>query len=151
MADRLHDALDRAMVQLFRLRGVLDSSQAAAGLGMSVSEAMALRYLANGPSTQQELGSYLALEKSTVSRLVDAMVSKGWVGKERDPDNRRYLMVTLTEAGIAAAASVAEAMRQRHSGMLEALSGEELQALAVALPALVRVLSDDPGSPQTRD
>jgi hypothetical protein len=47
------------MSRLFLLQGVLDPSQVASDLGMSVSEAMGLRYLALGPSTQQALGSHL--------------------------------------------------------------------------------------------
>jgi len=125
---------------------VLDPAQAAAGLGVSVSEAMALRHLTHGACTQQELGSYLGLEKSTVSRLVDALVDKGWVEKERDPGNRRYRTVGLTAAGAEAAARVSKAVRQRHARMLASLTGEERRALAVALPALLRALADDPGT-----
>lgn len=141
MTDPLHEALDLAMSQLFQLPGVLDPYQVASGLGMSVSEAMALRYLASGPCSQQVLGSRLGLEKSTVSRLVDAMVGKGWVGSERDPSNRRYRIVELTETGSEAAVGVTEAMRQRHFRMLATFTAEERRALAVALPALVRAWS----------
>jgi DNA-binding MarR family transcriptional regulator len=140
----LLELLELAMSRLFLLRGVLDPSQVASDLGMSVSEAMGLRYLALGPSTQQALGSHLGLEKSTVSRLVDAMAAKGWVSKERDARNRRYRSVELTNAGRRAAASVAAAMRDRHMHMLASFSTEERHALTVALPALVRSLPTHP-------
>jgi DNA-binding MarR family transcriptional regulator len=140
----LPELLELAMGQLFQLRGVLDPSQVASGLGMSVSEAMALRYLALSPSTQQSLGAHLGLEKSTVSRLVDAMATKGWVSKERDPANRRYRSVELTEAGHEAAANVAAAMRDRHVHMLASFTPEERHALTVALPALMRSLPTEP-------
>jgi DNA-binding MarR family transcriptional regulator len=142
--DELPELLDLAMGRLFLLRGVLDPSQVASGLGMSVSEAMALRHLALSPSTQQSLGAHLGLEKSTVSRLVDAMATKGWVSKERDPGNRRYRSVQLTEAGREAAESVAAGMRHRHIHMLDSFTPEERHALSVALPALMRTLPTDP-------
>jgi DNA-binding MarR family transcriptional regulator len=142
MAEDLHEVLDLAMGQLFRLRGVLDPGEVAEGLGMSLSETMALRRLRRGPTSQQALGSYLGLEKSTVSRLVDAMVRKGWVDKATDAANRRHRLLQLTATGQDAAATVGAAVQRRHRGMLAALTGEERRALSVALPALVRVLSE---------
>jgi DNA-binding MarR family transcriptional regulator len=139
--DHPHEILGQTMSWLFRLRGVLDPDHAVPGLGASVSEAMALGRLAAGPLTQQDLGAYLGLEKSTVSRLVDAMAAKGWVGKEPDPANRRYRMVQLTDAGGRAASRVADAIRQRHARILAALSPEERVAVAVALPALARAMA----------
>jgi DNA-binding MarR family transcriptional regulator len=144
VTDRLHEVLNDAMGRLFELRGLLDPSQAAPGLGVSVSEAMALRHLSQRSCTQQELGSRLALEKSTVSRLVDAMVGKGWVDKEPDPDNRRYRVLALSQNGAEAAARVAAAIGQRHRQMLATLSAQEREAVAIALPALVRALAAEP-------
>lgn len=140
-----HDALELAMGRLFRLRGVLDSSQAVPGLGVSASESMALGHLMTGETTQQELGSHLGLEKSTVSRLVDGMVHKGWVEKGRDPDNRRYQKLVLTPTGRAAAERITRAMRERHDRWIASLSPQERQALAVGLTALVRAMSEEFG------
>lgn len=142
MAADHFEALDAAMAQFLGMRGVLDPSQAVPGFGVSMSEAMALRHLAAGPLTQQELGNRLGLEKSTVSRLVDAMARKEWVEKARDPDNRRYQRVRLTPAGGRAAARVGEAVRRRHAGWFDALTAEERDALAIGLGALVRVMAE---------
>jgi DNA-binding MarR family transcriptional regulator len=130
---------------LFRRRGVLDPSRAVPGLGASVSETLALGYLAAGQATQHELGAHLGLEKSTVSRLVVGMVEKGWVERDRDPGNRRFQKVVLTEQGRLAATQIAEAMRQRHARWLAALSPAEREALAVGLPALVRAMTAELG------
>lgn len=138
-----HEVLEMAMDGLFRQRGVLDPSRVVPGLGASLSEALALGYLAAGPCVQHELGAYLGLEKSTVSRLVAGMTGKGWVERARDPDNRRFQKVVLTGPGRRAATQIAEAMRQRHERWLAALSPQEQQALAVGLPALLRVMRED--------
>jgi len=140
-----HDILGSTMSWLFRLRGVLDPAQAVPGLGASLSEALALGQLAAGELTQQELGSRMALEKSTVSRLVDAMAAKGWVDKERDPGNRRYRKVRLTAAGQHAEATVADAIRQRHARILASLTSDERAAVTVALGALGRAMSQEFG------
>lgn len=138
-----HDALELAMSRLFRLRGVLDSSQVVPGIGVSASESMALGHLVAGETTQQELGAHLGLEKSTVSRLVDGMVQKGWVEKGRDPDNRRYQKLVLTPAGQVAAGQIMHAMRERHSRWIASLSPAERDALSIGLTALVRAMSEE--------
>lgn len=137
------EALDAAMFRFLGMRGVLDPSQAVPGFGASMSEAMTLRHLAERPLTQQQLGNRLGLEKSTVSRLVDAMVRKEWVEKARDPDNRRYQRVRLTAAGKRAAARIGEAVQRRHAGWFASLTAEERDALAVGLGALVRVMTEE--------
>lgn len=136
-----HDVLALAMDGLFQRRGALDPSRLVPELGASLSEALALGHLSAGACVQHELGSYLGLEKSTVSRLVAGMTEKGWVERGRDPDNRRYQKVVLTGSGRQAATRIAEAMRQRHERWLAVLSPEEQQALAVGLPALVRAMA----------
>jgi DNA-binding MarR family transcriptional regulator len=136
-----HHVLEMAMDGLFRQRGVLDPSRVVPALGASLSESLALGYLSAGPCVQHELGSYLHLEKSTVSRLVAAMTDKGWVERARDPSNRRFQKVVLTAEGRRVAVQIAEAMRLRHERWLAALSPEEQHALSIGLPALIRVMS----------
>jgi DNA-binding MarR family transcriptional regulator len=141
--DDWHDILEQTMGRLFRVRGLLDPAHAVLGLGASVSEALALGELTAGEMTQQELGNHLGLEKSTVSRLVDAMAAKGWVDRDRDPGNRRYRNVRLTVAGEHVAAQVADAIRQRHARILAALTPDERAAVRVALTALARAMSEE--------
>jgi DNA-binding MarR family transcriptional regulator len=138
--------LDDVFFRLFRMRGVLDPATAVPRLGASVSEAMALSRLGQGECSQLELVHYLGLEKSTVSRLVDAMVGKGWVEKSRDPANRRYHVVRLTRDGRKAMQDVGRAMRLRHREMLAILSAEERSTLIRGLTILVEALERSEGS-----
>lgn len=136
----LNDALDDALAALFSRRGVLDPSGVAAGLGMSVSEALALRHLRSQSLSQGELASHLGLQKSTVSRLVDGLVAKGWVSRARPEDNGRVREISISPEGTAVVDEVALSMRTQHSSMLNQLTEAERNALRVALPALARVL-----------
>ena len=134
------EQLDQGFFRLFRLRGVLDPTSAIPGLGASVSEVMALARLQEGGMTQQDLGTYLGLEKSTVSRLVDAMIDKGWVDQVRDPQAPRFKTIRLTAAGRRAARSVGKAMHRRHENMLDGLSAQEASTLIKGLNILVDAL-----------
>lgn len=46
-----------------------------------------------------DLTSILGLDKSTLSRTIDAMVELGLVERVPNPEDRRYLKLTLTEQG----------------------------------------------------
>ena len=68
--------------------------------GISVSQCYALEAVArHGPLTVNQLAAYLYVGKSTVSRLVEGMVQKELVLRQPHPDDRRSLLVTLTEVG----------------------------------------------------
>lgn len=132
--------LDDLFFRLFRLRGVLDPTGAVPGLGASVSEIMTLTRLSESPANQQTLVGFLGLEKSTVSRLVDAMIGKGWVEKERDASNRRYQLVRLTAAGRRAARETGKAMHRRHLSMARSLSEQERAVMIEGVRILVAAL-----------
>jgi DNA-binding MarR family transcriptional regulator len=134
--------LDEAFFRLFRLRGVLDPTSAVPGLGASVSEIMALAYLRDGPASQQDLGRYVGLEKSTVSRLVEALTAKGWVIKERDPHNRRFQTLVLTAAGRQATRTVGNAMHRRHRDILESMTAQDAATMIRGLNILVSALEN---------
>ena len=100
------DELGQVYFRLFRLRGILDITSEMPGFGASASEVLALTRLSESNVKQNELGAYLQLEKSTVSRMIDAMTAKGWVERTRDPANRRSQVVRLTLSGKRAARTV---------------------------------------------
>lgn len=52
-----------------------------------------------GPQRVSELGAVLQLDKSTVSRQIDAAVRLGLVDRVADPADARARLVALTEAG----------------------------------------------------
>lgn len=71
-----------------------------------------------------EVADRLALEPSTVTPLVKRLVAAGLITRERDPDDDRRVVVSLTEAG--------RAMRERSACLAEALvaaSGMSLERL----------------------
>lgn len=137
------DVISRLLRRIVRSGGLLEP-HSHAGTKASLSELLALGDLVEAPGlTQAELGERLALEKSTVSRLVAGMQRRGWVRRERDPANRRYVRLRLTREGESAAAAIGAELHERHRVMLAALTAEESKALTVGLTALARVIGQD--------
>jgi DNA-binding MarR family transcriptional regulator len=154
MADRTADlAVDRLagdwlaapLQQLIRAAGLLHPDQPLLGEHVSPSEGFALMELAGGtPLTQRDLTQRLNLEKSTVSRLVAGLERRGLVSRRRDPGNRRFTKVAITDHGLAVVNHLAEAMLERHARLFAIMTPAEREALATGLHALVRALHHVP-------
>ncbi|MDY9925276.1 MarR family winged helix-turn-helix transcriptional regulator [Methanosarcina sp.] len=48
------------------------------------------------PST---IGTYVGMDRSSLSRMVDSLEEKGFVRRKNDPEDRRKVLVSLTEKG----------------------------------------------------
>lgn len=52
-----------------------------------------------GPLSQNHLGRATAMDAATIKGVVDRLAKLGYVATTADPDDRRRLTVTLTDAG----------------------------------------------------
>ena len=134
------DDLRWAMRRLVRLSGLLEPHDHG-GLRVTLSEVMALGELAEVEAmSQQDLAALLGLEKSTVSRLAAGLEARGWLARERDPANRRFYRLRLTDDGRAAADRIGKDLSSHHEKLLSELTPSELQGLAIGLAGLARAL-----------
>ena len=66
---------------------------------ISVTQCNALEALQSAPMTLGELAAELLLDKSTTSRVVDALVRKSYVERTQHPQDRRALQIQSTAKG----------------------------------------------------
>lgn len=93
------EALHAAMTHLVRLYQFRDRDKICCH-DVSITQCNALEILVErGPSRSQALTAALMLDKSTTTRVVDALVKKGYVERRPDPDDARALALTVTPAG----------------------------------------------------
>lgn len=113
-------------------------------LGVTPSQGEVLRVLRDhGPLTLNALGGLLVCETgNSPSRLVDRLVAQGLVQRDTDPDDRRYLALSLTPEGKALSKRIAAVEEQLHDGIAQLVAGQPvaetittLRALADAFPA----------------
>jgi DNA-binding MarR family transcriptional regulator len=115
-------AMQVAVSGFVRSFGLLQPGRTPCGLDLHISEAHSLLDLAEfGPITQHELGQRLELRKSTVSRLVQQLVERGWVRRGAHPSDLRSVLLSLTDAGIEVAERVDRARVQRFRLLLDAI------------------------------
>jgi MarR family transcriptional regulator, organic hydroperoxide resistance regulator len=70
-----------------------------ASRGMTHAGLLALHVLETGPHTQRELAAASMVEEQTMSKVLDRLERAGHVTRQRDPADRRRLIVRSTTAG----------------------------------------------------
>jgi DNA-binding MarR family transcriptional regulator len=72
-----------------------------AELDVSITHMKTLHVLADGGSelSVKELSDRLGLSLPGASRIVDALMRRGWLERREDPDDRRMKRVRITEEG----------------------------------------------------
>lgn len=91
--------------------------------------------------TQQELALKLMIDKSTVSRIIEAFAS-GLCFKSINPNNRRETLVSITDKGKGKRANerIEELRRSKYQSILEGISADKQQEVLSSLFYLVESL-----------
>ena len=90
--------------------------------GISVAQWVVLRALYGGEAmTLNKAAKQVGVDKSTLSRMVERLVNKGWVNRSEGPD-RRSLGLMLTATGLKLVAQSAKLADQNDSAFFQALS-----------------------------
>lgn len=67
--------------------------------GVTIAGLHVLMALRGGPRTQVEVARACGVRSQTIGRTIDRLARNGLVTRERDPGDRRRLLVTLTDHG----------------------------------------------------
>ena len=86
--------------------------------GLSLPQFHSLMTIApRSPITQKELAAHTHLPKSTLSQSIEGLVQSGWVIRDTNPDNRREVVLTLSDQG----QRFVDAIKQQEAGMQQRL------------------------------
>jgi DNA-binding MarR family transcriptional regulator len=75
------------------------------------------------------IGTRLISRAPDITRLLDKLADRGLVDRERLADNRRVVLVGITDAGLALLDEMADEVRACHARQIGHLEPEELQTL----------------------
>jgi MarR family transcriptional regulator, lower aerobic nicotinate degradation pathway regulator len=90
-----------------------------------------------GSLSQQAIGERLRIDRTTMVALIDDLERAGYVKRERNPDDRRAYVITLTAAGKRAQARAEEAVDAHALEFFGKLSEDERQELHRLLARLI--------------
>jgi DNA-binding MarR family transcriptional regulator len=81
-----------------------------------------------GEVSQGKLGKLLALDSTTLTRVLDLLRKKGWV-KEKEGDDRRFRMIQLTASGRAKLTQSMPLWKKAQNRVQEALGEQNMSQL----------------------
>lgn len=90
-----------------------------------------------GAMSQSKLGELMHRDRTTIGRLVDGLVAKEWLARERDPLDRRSNVLRLTEGGRQALGALRRALDHGESTLIRRLTDDERNRLAAELRELL--------------
>ncbi|MFD9499953.1 MarR family transcriptional regulator BagL/FevM [Streptomyces sp. NPDC060035] len=97
----------------------------------------------HGSQDQSALGALAAIDRSTLTVLLDRLEARGLVTKEMDPANRRRRIVALTDTGRRCLTAAVQEAGQLHARVEDLLGERRLGQLV----EMLRVLGDMPVQP----
>ncbi len=119
--------LNAALAELIRAAQVRDRDCICCH-DISVTQCNALEALQDAPMTLGQLTGELLLDKSTTSRVVDALVRKGYVERTAHPDDRRALQIWSTSKGIKLYQLIERSLQEQSMSLLAEFSPEARDA-----------------------
>jgi DNA-binding MarR family transcriptional regulator len=110
--------------------GVRFWGQRVAGLNLTATQAMVLRFLIDRDEvSSSELGSRTELDSATLTGVLDRLEAAGIVERRPNPTDRRAIHIHLTEKGRGAGKEVSKLVRVANAEFLGGLSPSEEKEL----------------------
>ena len=132
--EELYDALE----DLLRVYQFRDRDRICC-FDISVSQCYALEGLIRrGSMTLNDLAAYLYLDKSTASRVVDALERKGYVTRLPHPEDRRAVLLDATPAGRELEGKIRESILAEERQLLADFTPEIRQSMTLLIRRLAR-------------
>ncbi|MFG5777858.1 MarR family winged helix-turn-helix transcriptional regulator [Comamonas sp. J-3] len=95
---------------------------------------------ADEPLRQKDLAFSLALDNSSVVRLVDGLMAQGWVETVADAD-RRVKRIQLTASGRAEAEMASEVLSEARQQVLNSVPAEDLLTAFATMQKLIQAMN----------
>ena len=121
---------------LVRDLGILEKSDASC-CGISIAQCHAIVEIGRrGKITLVELADLLGLDKSTMSRTINNLVEADLVLRELDMENRRYVIIQLTDNGRTVFKSTEESMNSYYQSILSSIPEDKRNQVLESLRLL---------------
>ena len=114
---------------------------------LSVPQFRTLAYISRHPCCSlTAVADFIGLTLPAMSTLVNGLVEQGLVLRAVDPADRRRVLLTVTETGIAVHRRALDGAEAWLAARLDALSAEQLTAIQQAMAALAPLFCEGRGA-----
>ena len=135
----------REIIRLLgRIIGALNNSEMSC-CGVTLAQCHTIAEIGRKKSVSLvELAKILNLDNSTASRTVNNLVNSGLVRREENPDDRRYILISLTGPGMNIYKSIEDNMKSCFSSIYDCIPEDKrlqvLESLRILSDAIVRYI-----------
>jgi DNA-binding MarR family transcriptional regulator len=137
------DNLREKLRQLVRNLGILEKSDiSCCGVTMAQCHAIVEIGRANKISLI-DLAALLGLDKSTMSRTINNLVEDGYVNREVDNENRRYISIQLTQQGIEVFHNIEDNMHNYYANIFQSIPDDKRDQVLESLEILVKSVKEN--------
>jgi MarR family transcriptional regulator, lower aerobic nicotinate degradation pathway regulator len=114
-------------------------------IGLNLSRHRALSVISTlQPCTMSELADFSAVDRTTLTRTVDQLVDGGLVERTTPREDRRQVVLTLTDEGRTTCQRSLRAIYDVNRQILEGLAEDDQRQVARSLETFLGRLVDDP-------
>lgn len=103
-----------------------------------------VRIATRGPQTSGDIATELGVHPSNATRTAEKLVRAGLIERQSNPDDRRYVRLTLTPEGERLVERVIQHRRDAIAAVLQAMPEDERVAAARAFDAFARAAGVEP-------
>jgi DNA-binding MarR family transcriptional regulator len=114
---------------------------------VTVEQFHTLRHIHRGLQSTSELAAEKHISRPAISQIVDTLVDKGLLTRHTSTQDRRYVRLELTQAGLDLIEAVFQKNRAWMMDMLSQLSAQELEGLLGGLQSLHKAFGEPVHSP----
>lgn len=108
---------------------------------LTVPQLVCLRQLLiGGPSPIGQLATAVCLSKATLTGIIDRLEGKGLVFRDRSLEDRRKVVLRLTEEGTRMAQNMPWPLQERFKVSLASMSQEEIELMDATLKKLLAMM-----------
>jgi DNA-binding MarR family transcriptional regulator len=110
--------------------------------GVSMAQCQSLLEIAKQEETSVgEVAANLGLDTSTLSRMINNLVNLGLVNRVLNPEDRRYVSLTLTDQGKKVCGSIEESITNYVAKIFELIPAEKQQQVVENVAILADVIN----------
>ncbi|HSD13382.1 MAG TPA: MarR family transcriptional regulator [Flavobacterium sp.] len=108
------------------------------GFKITIDQWLVIKCILENPTiTQHELSEMVFKDNASVTRIIELLIKAGYLEKETNPDDRRKLILHVTQAGEEVIKKVQEVVLQNRSIALNGIDQKELEIADAVLRKII--------------
>ncbi|OIK15804.1 hypothetical protein BIV60_07465 [Bacillus sp. MUM 116] len=135
----LHDTFGEFVYSILKMSGVIGGDISFVE-GLTPKQLHLLMEIGSQTYRHGDLAGILGVDPSTLTRTLDPLAKAGLVDRQSNPDNRREVLIKLTEKGMEAVVVAHEKHHQLFAGLLNQVPENKRKQVDESLAILLKII-----------